>query len=255
MGRKGEEESSPCCGDAAARGDRQPPQRGELGEARQAQPGRAPRAEQDGQRGHAGPSPREGAPPTPPRSPAAGTRSVPHRGTVHCRCPAPPSQQVRGSSRAPGRGGVSGWGGGCPSPAAPWDGRVPRWWGGGPSSVRPVPSGRAGGRRGGRGSQLGLRVGLASVLSLTRHSLDLRLARDLQLGREAREPQSPSMEGVGSFPAGRAGVRRARPRVPALPPRGDSDHLSGATWLPCAAGAASQPRGGGCWGVPTPGCV
>jgi len=64
------------------------------------------------------------------------------------------------------------------------------------------PGGRARGRRGGRGSQLGLRVGLASVLSLTRHSLDLRLARDLQLGREAREPQSPSMEGVGSFPAG-----------------------------------------------------
>lgn len=64
------------------------------------------------------------------------------------------------------------------------------------------PGGRAVGRRGGRGSQLGLRVGLASVLSLTRHSLDLRLARDLQLGKEAREPQSPSMEGVGSFPAG-----------------------------------------------------
>lgn len=40
------------------------------------------------------------------------------------------------------------------------------------------------------------------MLSLTRHSLDLRLARDLQLGSEAREPQSPSMEGVGSFPAG-----------------------------------------------------
>lgn len=66
------------------------------------------------------------------------------------------------------------------------------------------------------------------MLSLTRHSLDLRLARDLQLGREAREPQSPSMEGVGSFPAGRAGRHRGLSRVsPALPPRGDRHHLPG----------------------------
>lgn len=54
MGRKGEDESYPCCGDAAAAGDRQPPHpvQGSLGEARQ-----APRAEQDRQRGRAGPSP------------------------------------------------------------------------------------------------------------------------------------------------------------------------------------------------------
>lgn len=38
------------------------------------------------------------------------------------------------------------------------------------------------------------------MLSVTRHSLDFRLAKDLQLGREAKEPQRPSMEGVGSFP-------------------------------------------------------
>lgn len=36
---------------------------------------------------------------------------------------------------------------------------------------------------------------------LTRHSLDLRLASDLELGREAREPHRPSMDGVSSFPA------------------------------------------------------
>lgn len=38
------------------------------------------------------------------------------------------------------------------------------------------------------------------MLSLTRHSLDFRLAKDLQLGREANDPQRPSMDGVGSFP-------------------------------------------------------
>lgn len=55
--------------------------------------------------------------------------------------------------------------------------------------------------------QLGLSAGLPSGLSLTRHSLDLKLARDLQLGMEAREPQRPSMEGVGSFPGERGWVR------------------------------------------------
>lgn len=55
--------------------------------------------------------------------------------------------------------------------------------------------------------QLGLSAGLPSGLSLTRHSLDLKLARDLQLGMEAREPQRPSMEGVGSFPGERGRVR------------------------------------------------
>lgn len=59
--------------------------------------------------------------------------------------------------------------------------------------------------------QLGLSAGLPSGLSLTRHSLDLKLARDLQLGMEAREPQRPSMEGVGSFPGERAGVRPDQP--------------------------------------------
>lgn len=34
---------------------------------------------------------------------------------------------------------------------------------------------------------------------LTKYSLDLRLARDLQLGREAKEPQRPSIEGVLSL--------------------------------------------------------
>lgn len=47
--------------------------------------------------------------------------------------------------------------------------------------------------------------GLGSALMLTRHSLDLRLARDLELGREAREPHRPSMDGVSSFPAGTGG--------------------------------------------------
>lgn len=59
--------------------------------------------------------------------------------------------------------------------------------------------------------QLGLSAGLPSGLSLTRHSLDLKLARDLQLGMEAREPQRPSMEGVGSFPGERGGVRPGQP--------------------------------------------
>lgn len=35
----------------------------------------------------------------------------------------------------------------------------------------------------------------------------MKLARDLQLGMEAREPQRPSMEGVGSFPGERGRVR------------------------------------------------
>lgn len=35
---------------------------------------------------------------------------------------------------------------------------------------------------------------------LTKHSLDLRLAKDFELGKEAKEPQRPSMEGVLSFP-------------------------------------------------------
>lgn len=38
------------------------------------------------------------------------------------------------------------------------------------------------------------------MLMLTKHSLDFRLASDLELGKEAREPHSPSMEGVSSFP-------------------------------------------------------
>lgn len=59
--------------------------------------------------------------------------------------------------------------------------------------------------------QLGLSAGLPSGLSLTRHSLDLKLARDLQLGMEAREPQRPSMEGVGSFPGERGRVRLDQP--------------------------------------------
>lgn len=59
--------------------------------------------------------------------------------------------------------------------------------------------------------QLGLSAGLPSGLSLTRHSLDLKLARDLQLGMEAREPQRPSMEGVGSFPEERGRVRLSQP--------------------------------------------
>lgn len=59
--------------------------------------------------------------------------------------------------------------------------------------------------------QLGLSAGLPSGLSLTRHSLDLKLARDLQLGMEAREPQRPSMEGVGSFPGERGWVRPGQP--------------------------------------------
>lgn len=59
--------------------------------------------------------------------------------------------------------------------------------------------------------QLGLSAGLPSGLSLTRHSLDLKLARDLQLGMEAREPQRPSMEGVGSFPGERGRVRPGQP--------------------------------------------
>lgn len=42
----------------------------------------------------------------------------------------------------------------------------------------------------------GKSAGLGSMLMLTRHSLDLRLDMDLQLGREAREPQRPIIEGV-----------------------------------------------------------
>lgn len=40
------------------------------------------------------------------------------------------------------------------------------------------------------------------MLKLTKHSLDLRLAKDLELGKEAREPHRPSMDGVVSFPGG-----------------------------------------------------
>lgn len=40
------------------------------------------------------------------------------------------------------------------------------------------------------------------MLMLTKHSLDLRLAKDLELGKEAREPHRPSMDGVLSFPEG-----------------------------------------------------
>ncbi|KAG7272653.1 hypothetical protein CRUP_008481 [Coryphaenoides rupestris] len=50
------------------------------------------------------------------------------------------------------------------------------------------------------GESAGLGSGLGSVLMLTKHSLDLRLARDLELGREASDPHSPSREGVQSFP-------------------------------------------------------
>ncbi len=37
------------------------------------------------------------------------------------------------------------------------------------------------------------------MLMLTKYSLDLRLASDLQLGREAKEPHRPSIEGVLSL--------------------------------------------------------
>ena len=71
--------------------------------------------------------------------------------------------------------------------------------------------GRCGWHPPGATPQLGLSARLPSGLSLTRHSLDLKLASDLQLGMEAREPQRPSMEGVGSFPGERGGVRPGQP--------------------------------------------
>lgn len=112
------------------------------------------------------------------------------------------------------------------------------------------------GQRGGQGSQLGLRVGLASVLSLTRHSLDLRLARDLQLGREAREPQSPSMEGVGSFPVGQSGepaLGVLQLRTPALPWVGRGPPLQEGPGCPCTVGAAFPAWGGATGGIQAPG--
>lgn len=45
---------------------------------------------------------------------------------------------------------------------------------------------------------------------LTKHSLDLRLAKDLELGNEAREPHRPSMDGVLSFPDGTKQVKTFR---------------------------------------------
>lgn len=152
----------------------------------------------------------------PPQPGWTGGRGGGHTQTHPGPVPASPPQRVHVSSRGPGWGSNTQPGRGAEKggedavPGLP-DGlgeslgppSVPGWRG-----TRSVLGGGGGGAgRGGRGSQLGLRVGLASLLSLTRHSLDLRLARDLQLGREAREPQSPSMEGVGSFPGG--GTERA----------------------------------------------
>lgn len=121
---------------------------------------------------------------------------------------------------------------------------VPGWRG-----TRSVLGGGGGAGRGGRGSQLGLRVGLASLLSLTRHSLDLRLARDLQLGREAREPQSPSMEGVGSFPAGAQSGRRGGLRMGTTPP--GSLGCAEVAWGPRGC-VGSIPSLGGCRGQEGP---
>lgn len=142
MRRKGEDESYPCCGDAAAAGDRQPPHpvQGSLGEARQ-----APRAEQDGQRGRAGPSP--------PCSPAAVAPSVPPTMAQFIppsparlgpgpASPVPTGPCLQPGSRLRGRG-AAGVGSqdaeGDAGPQPPrWVRRVPRWsrgGEGGPSSV------------------------------------------------------------------------------------------------------------------------
>lgn len=51
------------------------------------------------------------------------------------------------------------------------------------------------------------------MLMLTKHSLDLRLARDLELGIEASEPHRPNMEGVLSFPTGTEQRERNEPLI------------------------------------------
>lgn len=53
----------------------------------------------------------------------------------------------------------------------------------------------------GRWVYKGVSPGLViSVVGLAKHSLDLRLVRDLKLPTDVREPQSPRKDGVSSLP-------------------------------------------------------
>lgn len=48
------------------------------------------------------------------------------------------------------------------------------------------------------------------MLMFTKYSLDLRLAKDLQLGEEASDPHRPSIDGVVSFTRRRRKKKKKR---------------------------------------------
>lgn len=59
--------------------------------------------------------------------------------------------------------------------------------------------------RSGGGVYRGVSPGLViSAVGLAKHSLDLRLVRDLKLPTDVREPQSPRKDGVSSLPESEA---------------------------------------------------
>lgn len=147
-----------------------PPSAGELGEARQAHLGWAPRAEQGGQQGHAGPSPPEEAWPRPPLPPAAVTPSVPppwHSPFPHAQLAwlpvlhsVSPAGAGLGGRGAAGVGSQDGEGDARPQPPR-WDRRVPPWSRGGEGS-RAQSCAAALGRAGGGAGAGGLSWGCGS---------------------------------------------------------------------------------------------
>lgn len=115
--------------------------------------------------------------------------------------------------------------------------------------------------------------GLGSALMLTRHSLDLRPASDLELGRKAREPHRRSMGGASSFPAGRGrgwgegGSDGAQLTPPTVEGGGDGVVWCGVEGPPAGINrafvcACNMCRGGGggggskaCWDKQTHNCT
>lgn len=264
MGRKGgRRRVLPLLWACCCRGGQAAPRSaGELGEARQAQP----RAGQGRHRGHAGPSPLEGARSRPPLAPQQLplTPSVPppwHSSFPQAQLarlpvlhPHPNRSVSPAGSRRGGRGGVSRWGGGCPSPASPAGSAspssVPGWRG--EAELSPAPP-----RWAGRGAPREPRVsagaaGRAGFRAVAHQALvGLEAGQGLAAGQGGQGAAEPQHGGRGVLPCGQRGASRGGPAACPSPatPGGRGPPLRGQPGCPCTAGAASHPRGGGCWWV------
>lgn len=210
------------------------------------------------------PHPRKKPGPDPPCPQQLSLPASPHRGTVHSPMPSSPGSQSCIPCLQPGPGwgaeAQPGWGlktgRGMPVPSLP---------GGigesllGPGVARgaelsPVPP-----RWAGRGAARGPGVsagaaGRAGFRAVAHQALvGLEAGQGLAAGQGGQGAAEPQHGGRGVLPCGQNGaLQGARPRVPALPPRGDRDHLPGGNLgVPALLGQHPNHEEG----VQTPGCT